>query len=81
MAHVTLDDYLEQVRELIELAEDAELVLPPHHVGRMKMLRLGLQRMEAQLGAGESSRAKLRAHKARKNRLSTGAQVPLWGDE
>lgn len=80
MAHVTLDDYLEEVRELIELAQDAEVAIPAPHVGRVKMLRIGLQRMEAQLAAGESSRAKLRAHKARKNRLSTGAAVPLWED-
>lgn len=80
MAHVTLDDYLEEVRELIELAEDMEMVLPPHHSGRAKMMRLGLQRIEAQLAAGESSRAKLRAHKARKGRLSTGAAIPLWED-
>jgi len=81
MAKVTLDDYLDEVRELVVLAEAFEIELTPQFRARAKMLKLGLLRIEAQLAAGESSRAKLRAHKARKNRLSTGAAVPLWGDE
>jgi len=81
MAATTLDEYLDEVRELVVLVEAFEIELTPQFRSRAKMLKLGLLRIEAQLAAGESSRAKLRAHKARKARLSTGAAVPLWGDE
>lgn len=81
MAVVTLDDYLAEVRELLELVEDVEVSIPKSHAGQIKMLRLGIQRIEAQLAAGEKSRRKLRDHHARKKRLSTGAAVPLWGGE
>lgn len=80
MAAVTLDQYLEEVRELLELVGDVEISIPRSHAGEIKMLKLGLQRIEAQLAAGESSRRKLRDHNARKRRLSTGADVPLWGE-
>ena len=66
MTQVSLDDYLDEVRELVELAKGLEVTAVPADRGPVKMLRLGLQRVEAQLAAGENSRAKLRAHKARK---------------
>lgn len=77
MTQVSLDDYLDEVRELVELAKDLEVTVPPAVRGPVKMLRLGLQRVEAQLAAGENSRAKLRAHKARKAERAAKLLEPI----
>lgn len=77
MTQVSLDDYLDEVRELVELAKDLEVTVPPAVRGPVKMLRLGLQRVEAQLAAGENSRAKLRAHKARKAERASKLLEPI----
>lgn len=80
MAYVTLDDYLDQVRELLVIAHELEISTEKPTRNVVKMLRLGLQRIESELAAGESSRAKLRAHKARKRAEKGPADTPLWGE-
>lgn len=77
MAYVTLDDYLDEVGELVELAEELEPLTSGEVSLRVKMLLLGLKRVEAQLSAGASSRRKLRDHKARRALQAPTGQVPI----
>jgi hypothetical protein len=80
VAQRTLDEYLEDVTELVDMSREYERMPKGAPRNLMHMIHLHAAKMQAEMEKGAYQRKKSREYKAKKRRLSTGADVPLWGE-
>jgi len=77
VAQKTLDEYLDDVEDILETARELEVCLTGPARDVAKMVRLGLERMQAELDKGSYQRRKSRDFKASRARQRVQGEVPL----
>ena len=78
MARKTKNEYLAEVRELIDVAENYPSLPAGPARNMMHMVYFGLLALERDLAAGESNRAKVARHKAKVRGGAVCGDVPLF---
>jgi len=81
MAQKKLSEWAEDFENLLIKMEDWEFLNHKEQVLILFAAQAHVQRWLAEATKGEAGRAKVARWRANRNRLSTGADVPLWGDE
>lgn len=77
----TKNQLLAEIREVMETTVEYKRLEPGVARGMLRTAHLGLRAIEAELAAGERERDTVKRCKDKRRRLSTGAEVPLWGDQ
>lgn len=76
----TKDDIAETVGNALDLLEEADLRDLRSVLGAVPEAVKVLRALHEELAVGRVEREKSRRRKAKARRLSTGAEVPLWGE-
>ena len=80
MAQRTLDDYLEDVRNLLAVVADWDIKDEKDLRTDARFVEQGLKTMEAHLDRGNGERAKQRRRKDRERYAAVKGSTPLWGE-
>lgn len=76
----TKDDIAETVGNALDLLEEADLRDLKSVLGAVPAAVKVLRALHEELAVGRVEREKSRRRKAKARKLSTGAEVPLWGE-
>ena len=80
MAQLKFNDIADTVGDLLDRLEETDLTSPRSVTLTYQEVTASLRALHAALEVGRRDRDKAARAKAKSSRLSTGAEVPLWGD-